>query len=100
MSRRARGWDSESGIRTSDPRWQRLRRRKLDATGWKCEQCGRRGRLEVHHRERLADGGPALPDLDGLETLCRTCHIDHHRVRKPLTEAEQRWAELVGELLP
>lgn len=58
----------------NDPRWQRIRRVALDRDGWRCTQCGRPGRLEVHHKRALADGGPAF-DLANLATLCRPCHF-------------------------
>ena len=98
-NKRRRGW--HSGFAPPRRAWERLRRRKLDAVGWRCERCGRAGKLEVHHRVSLKDGGAALPELTGLEVLCRECHWDEHgqRRRKPLTDKERRERELINELL-
>ena len=43
----------------------------------------------------------ALPDMAGLEILCRDCHLDHHgRGQRKMTDSEQRWSSFVNELLP
>jgi apolipoprotein N-acyltransferase len=51
--------------------WQAKRQAALSAAGYRCQQCGGRQRLEVHHltykhfkRERPEE----------LEVLCKTCH--------------------------
>jgi hypothetical protein len=56
--------------------WKRRRKRALARAGYRCQRCGARGRLDVHHltykrrgRERDAD----------LQVLCRSCHQAHHR---------------------
>ena len=54
--------------------WERIRLLALDASGWRCCQCGKAGRLEVDHRTPLAHGGAAL-ELDNLQVLCVRCHI-------------------------
>lgn len=38
----------------------------------KCQMCGARNDLEIHHIKPRADGG--LDDLDNLILLCRSCH--------------------------
>lgn len=58
-------------------RWRFLRLKKLESVNWKCERCGRAGRLEVHHREELAEGGD-MYDFNNLEVLCRRCHFAEH----------------------
>lgn len=57
--------------------WMRIRRRVLHRDGWRCQKCGRAGKLEVHHRKPVERGGGH--SLDNLEALCRGCHINHHR---------------------
>lgn len=65
------------------------RARILDRDGYRCRDCGRPGRLEVHHVD-----GDAMNDADdNLRTLCRTCHLAAHR--KPEDEA---WRAMVAEL--
>ena len=83
-------------------RWAVARRRVLDRDGWRCQSCGRAGRLEVDHVEALEDGGDPWA-LDNLQTLCRRCHIrktaGENRARR-LPSAEVRaWQRLVEELL-
>ena len=51
--------------------YQRLRRAILDARGWRCEECGRAGRLELHH----VNGDRDDDRPDNLRILCRPCHF-------------------------
>lgn len=76
-------------------RWIRTTRQVKDRDGWRCQRCGAAGRLEVHHRTPLAEGGDPWA-LENLETVCRSCHVAAHR--RPLTEAETAWWALVDEL--
>lgn len=70
---------------------KRLRREVLDRDGWRCRDCGRPGRLEVHHVKPIRE----RPDLalvpDNCLTLCVRCHLKRHR--RPETDAERRWRE-------
>ena len=61
----------------SGAHWERTRQRALERAGRRCERCGRPGRLEVHHKTALEDGGaPYAPD--NLRVLCRDCHLAEH----------------------
>ena len=73
--------------------YQRLRRRILNAAGWRCARCGRAGRLELHHRDhdRLNDSAA------NLEPLCRPCHFAAHGTQPGPDRAEWR-AELARRL--
>ena len=71
--------------------WSRLRRRLLEAAGWRCTRCALPGRLEVHHRQPLYRGG--TDDQDNLQVLCVTCHVAAHR--PPVTPAVQAWIDLL-----
>ena len=82
--------------RLDGQRWAAARRVALEAAGWRCERCGAAGALEAHHKKPLHLGGEPY-QLDNLIVLCRSCHIDAHR--RPLTDAERAWRELVEELL-
>ena len=45
--------------------------------GHRCECCGRKGgRLDVHHRDPVSEGGSSSPG--SLELLCRACHTKKH----------------------
>ena len=88
MSRKHTGLDARH--------WGRVRRAVLDRDGWRCRDCGRAGRLEVHHVQPLELGGAAF-DLDNLRTVCFRCHHDAHR--PTVSPAVQRWRELVDSPL-
>ena len=55
--------------------------RKLRAKvrdGMKCQQCGTRTALDVHHTKGMKSHA-----LSNLVTLCRTCHVATHRSSQP-----------------
>ena len=62
--------------------WQRLRLIKL-ATNPLCEACALRGDLTeantVDHVLAIAKGGDPFPPLDGLMSLCASCHGEKTR---------------------
>ena len=68
-------------------RWAALRREVLERDGWRCRECGKAGRLEVHHLEPLHKGGSN--DAVNLTTLCRGCHIAAHR--RVVDAAQSGW---------
>ena len=52
-------------------------RRVFARAGHRCECCGRKGgRLDVHHRDPVSEGGSNDPGC--LELLCRACHTMNH----------------------
>jgi hypothetical protein len=63
----------------------------LDRDGRRCQACGSREWLAVHHRQ------PGCHDLDRLITICAACHARVHRlsaVRRWIPEAlAPLWAE-------
>ena len=75
--------------------YQRLRRRILDANGWRCTKCGRAGRLELHHAIPVADGGD--DSEANLIPLCRPCHFAAHD-RKPGPDRREWRAEIARRL--
>ena len=79
-------------------RWEASRQAKFTEVGRRCEQCGRAGRLEVHHIEELRHGG-APYELTNLRVLCRSCHIAYHKTRKFITPTAQAWRVLVEEMM-
>ncbi|MCY4057575.1 MAG: HNH endonuclease signature motif containing protein [Gammaproteobacteria bacterium] len=76
----------------SSRRWRRVRRAVMNRDGHRCTGCGKAGVLEVHHRQRLADGGAAY-DQANLATICRPCHFGAHRPPVPSDVAE--WQEFL-----
>jgi len=73
--------------------WQAMRRRVLVRGGWRCEQCGGTGRLEVHHIQPIHQGGEEF-DMSNLIALCRRCHLAHHAAT---STARREWLERVNE---
>jgi hypothetical protein len=71
--------------------WRNLRARALDRDGHRCT-IGRflgtacAGPLHVDHLIPVTDGGPALPSLDGVTTVCQRHHPTRHAVRRAIIE--------------
>jgi len=53
--------------------WKLIRQSVLARAGWRCQACGVRRRLDVHHVMKRSQGGSDF-DLDHLVALCRWCH--------------------------
>ena len=75
------------------PAWERQRRAVFDRDRWRCQKCGRPGKLEAHHVVEIAHGGSN--DLGNLRTLCRSCHIAEHKPSEP--QSSQEWLALMRE---
>ena len=73
-----------------------MRKAALRRAGHRSELSGRAGRLEVHHRVRLEDGG-APYDLDNVMVLTRQEHIDLHRGEHEVP-GEADWRAFVQEM--
>ena len=61
--------------RYQDPEYKRNRAVVLRRAGGRCEQCGRRARLEVDHKVPLAAGGGH--ELANMQAICAgpgSCH--------------------------
>lgn len=80
-------------------KWELTRKATFERDGYRCRQCGHPGRLECHHIIPLEAGGEPY-NLSNTLTLCRTCHVNHHRRdrRKPETPEQAAWQQLVDEL--
>ena len=92
---------SQHHRRLSYKRWQSTRRAVFHRDGFRCVMCGKSGKLECDHVTPLQrQPGQDPYDINGLQALCRTCHIEKTRRenRRPLTPAELAWRELVAEL--
>ena len=73
-------------------RWARSRRAAFERDGWRCQACGRPGRLEAHHVTPLHRGGAPF-DLENISTRCKGCHLDAHRRKRSAAELE--WLQLL-----
>ena len=82
-------------------RWERVRRFVFEWDGYRCTSCGRRGRLECDHITPLQkEPGQDTYDPNGLQTLCRFCHIEKtsRENTRPLFTVMLAWRALVSEL--
>ena len=77
-------------------KWAKARRACFTRDRYRCRKCGAAGALEAHHVKPLDKGG-ARYALDNLETLCRACHIEHHKPK--LSEDERKWQELLARMM-
>jgi hypothetical protein len=70
MARRRGSFSSKEEYYASSE-WLYTRRQKFNEVGHRCERCGRRGLLDVHHvtYENLYD-----ERMEDLQVLCRSCH--------------------------
>ena len=57
-------------------RWRGVRVEAIRRAGYRCESCGRGGRLDVHHAYGYRNLGHEDPSE--LQALCRTCHDTVH----------------------
>ena len=73
--------------------WAVVRRKALDRDGWRCGDCGKAGRLEVHHIQPLEAGGSEF-ELSNLLTLCIDCHILRHL--PPRSNESQEWVDYIN----
>ena len=71
--------------------WERVRNLIRDRDGWRCTQCGRPGRLAIHHKVALVDGGGNSPA--NLTTLCQDCHNAVHVREKDCDPERRKWRE-------
>ena len=82
------------GLAAGIPGWEKIRLTALNRDQWRCRECGKAGRLEVHHVIRLKDGG--TNDLSNLLTLCVGCHLAAHK--QPTSASVKEWDDMVNEL--
>ena len=83
-------------------RWAAARRAVFRRDGYRCVRCGRAGRLGCDHITPLQrEPGQDPYDPNGLQALCRRCHIDKtaDENRREPTPAEAAWRDLVAEML-
>jgi hypothetical protein len=70
---RAGGPRAQGRQAASWPEWAAIRELVFARAGWRCQACGVRRRLDVHHLVKRSQGGSDF-DLDRLVALCRWCH--------------------------
>ena len=65
-----------SGAKEQKPDYARLRWAVLERDGWRCQQCGARSNLHVHHQVFRSQGG--TDSTGNLIVLCVDCHRGLH----------------------
>ena len=79
--------------------WQYVRRAVFERDGWRCLQCGKAGRLECDHVTPLQREPEQDPyDPNGLQTLCKSCHIAKTR-EENLNPDRLQWDTYVRDIL-
>ena len=82
--------------------WAILRREVFERDNYRCVECGQAGRQECDHITTLQrEPRQDAYYINGLQTLCRSCHIAKtaRDNRRPPTPAELAWRDLVAELV-
>src|SRR3981081_2831274 len=75
--------------------YEKLRQHVLRRDGWRCQCCGTRSNLEVHHKEFRSQGGD--DSEQNLITLCVGCHSLTHRCSCPTpTRQSPDWTGFSG----
>jgi 5-methylcytosine-specific restriction endonuclease McrA len=64
-------------IRMDRTQYPELQRAILLRDGWRCQVCGTRSHLEVHHQQFRSRSGDDTEE--NLITLCHDCHSGEHR---------------------
>jgi 5-methylcytosine-specific restriction endonuclease McrA len=72
-----------SRLRLDREPYERLRELVLRRDGWRCQCCGTKTNLEVHHKEFRSRGG--LDSEENLITVCAGCHEGVHWPRRSAT---------------
>lgn len=78
-------------------KWTAARLAALEASSWRCRQCGRPGRLEVDHIQPLSEGGAPF-DQDNLQVLCRPCHWTKTLIERGVDPERLAWRRLRHEI--
>jgi hypothetical protein len=80
-----------------DPRWQKKRLERLEASNWACDSCEEKEKtLHVHHRRYFKGREPWEYSLSELMTLCWACHQELHKDRELLEDVIAQACECGG----
>ena len=63
-------------LRLSPEPYDQLRKQVLSREGWRCQVCGSRQNLQIHHKQLRSQQGD--DDDSNLITLCAGCHEGQH----------------------
>jgi 5-methylcytosine-specific restriction endonuclease McrA len=63
-------------LRLDPEPYEQLRNQVLRRDGWRCQACGTKSNLEVHHQKFRSQSGD--DSEQNMITLCSTCHATVH----------------------
>lgn len=63
-------------LRLAPESYRKLHRKVLERDGWRCQECGHLGEVQVHHIQARGRLGSDVED--NLITLCPECHGRTH----------------------
>ena len=82
-------------------RWERVRQYVFERDHFRCTSCGKAGRLECDHINPLErEPGQDPYDPNGLQALCRSCHVEKtaRENRKPLSAERRAWRDYLKQV--
>jgi 5-methylcytosine-specific restriction endonuclease McrA len=85
-----RSLQKQAPLRLERPEYEELRQRVLRRDDWRCQFCGSRLSLEVHHQDFRSHSGEDTEE--NLITICTRCHSLVHGIFPPNTDTKRRKA--------
>ena len=79
---------------TDKARWAKVRAEVFDRDGWRCQSCGKAGRLECDHKIPIFKGGDPWA-LWNLQSQCVGCHAVKSRSERPIGPKRRAWRALI-----
>ena len=80
-------------------RWAAVRHEVFKRDSYRCTSCGKSGRLECDHVTPLQrEPGQDPYDPNGLQTLCKSCHIAKTR-EENFNPDRLQWADYVNDII-
>lgn len=75
----------------NDPRWHAARRACFERDGFACVRCSSTEKLQADHIIRISDDAAGAFDIDNLQTLCHSCHIEKEREYERIVQVRVEW---------
>ena len=80
-------------------RWAVVRQFVFQRDAYRCQSCGKAGKLECDHIVPVVHGGDWWA-IEGLQALCRSCHISKTRIERSGPDPERdAWRQRARDVL-